>query len=137
MRVQLEPKRDALLALLRRRNLAGDGATDISVPVASLANQRLTTPQPSRAQIAIGSMLALCIVAGVLFLVIFFVEMDRDDRAGADRSGASRSATQTTRLKGYPKVSPFAAVRWDDFRTGSQTRRRMEQTGFAGWNSGG
>lgn len=100
---QLEPRRQELLTLLARLRdeTAGDDAGDhVSLPALPFAEERLRAPCTSPARVAIGM---VGIVVVMLFLVALVVAMVNTD-------------PHLLTGKGYPKRSPFAAVRWQEYQ---------------------
>jgi hypothetical protein len=99
VRMQLEPRRQELLTLLTslRDETTGECADDhVALPALPFAEERLRTPCTSPARVAIG-MFAFVVI--MLFLVVMLVVMVNTD-------------PYSLTGEGYPKKSPFAAVRW-------------------------
>lgn len=98
VRLQLEPRRQELLTLLTslEDETTGNSPQDqIALPGLPFTDQKLCMPRPSPVRIIIGVFVLLFII---MLLVVYLMSTNLHFLSG----------------KNYPKISPFAAVRWQE-----------------------
>ncbi len=97
-----QPRRQELLTLLASlQDEAGENADDhVSLPALPFRDGSLRTPGYSRARVTIGMLAAVMIMTVTVGLVVFIFN----------------TAPYLFSEEGYPKKSPFAAVRWEQYQ---------------------
>jgi len=114
VRVQLEPKRDALLALLTSltEESASGGAKTVSVSVASLAETKAPAPPVKylKTRLAIVLIGFVAIMGLGVWGIAFMADM-KSDRA---TSGVSPETLASILTDERFRTSPFEAVQWQD-----------------------